>query len=474
MFRRGGYRYRMGFLVVTLLLMLMLTLSAAAVGDTNRGKIAAMTFDDGPNAKITPALLDELAERGVKCTFFVLGQWAEYYPELVTRAHDEGHQIASHTYSHVALTTQSDWKIQQEVEKTRSTLSELTGEDNFMIRLPYGDGNTSSRVLQYMNAPVILWSVDATNGKTPYTEEQLYQGILEQIYDGAIILMHDTSDANQRAALRAIDTLQAEGWSFVTVEELFRLRGVTPLDNTVYYSVPDAGTYYDENRLSEHWAYDSICYVNQIRLMEGDGVGFKPNEYMTRAMAVTVLWRAMGCPEQEGDIAAFDDVPEGTWYSQPVSWGRQTGVVQGMSENLFQPLDMVTREQFCTMLVRLASCQARTLSGDCADAYSDGFRVSDWARDSVEAVWSAGFVSANETSIFRPQDSLTRAEAAELLAWYDRNGDQPVADEPEEDTEGIPEQPSSRHKLGTVSVVPVVCIAGAIALWTSKKKTCKK
>lgn len=414
---RSGSIKRILCLVTACVLVLLCAAPAAAAGPT-RGKYAALTFDDGPNLTITPQLLDGLAERNVKCTFFTLGLYANLYPEIVQRAREEGHQIASHTYNHKILSHQTDATITSEVNGTREVLSSITGEDNFMVRLPYGDGYNNSRVLNCINAPVILWSVDPTNGKADYTTYSLYSGIVNRIYDGSIILLHDTSGSNMHAALQAIDTLQADGWTFVTVEELFRIKGVTPENNTVYFSVPDASTYFDEANLGSHWAHESINYVSEAGLMQGDGDGFKPNEYLTRAMALTILWRACGEPESEAGFT-FMDVPEDSWYEQAVRWGVENGLINGYSETEFAPGDMVSREQFCTLIMRLAELEERQFSAEFEyRAYTDASHVSEWAAEAVTALWSAGFVSANETSAFRPTDSLTRAEAAEMLMWY--------------------------------------------------------
>lgn len=433
---------------------------ALAAEQPVRGKLVALTFDDGPNINVTPTLLDELAERNVKCTFFVVGYCAQAYPELVLRAYEQGHQIASHTYNHPALTGKSDYVIQQEIEGTRALLESITGEKNFMLRLPYGDGATSSRVLGYANAPVIMWSVDPTNGRYPNTEEQLYRGILKQVHDGAIILLHDTSSVNVRAAMRAIETLQSEGYSFVTLDELFRLKGVSPQNGTVYSRVDAPAGGYDESRLREHWAHPAIESLKARGIMVGDSGGFRPEDYMTRAMAVTLLWRASGEPSGT-EVSLFGDVPLDEWYADAVSWGHQTGIVLGVDEDHFMPLELITREQLCTLIIRLAAKQGAALPDGVAAAriYGDVKRISPWARSSVERIWSAGFVSANDASIFRPGDSVTRAEAAELIHWY-------LQYAPEKPAEPLVEQSSS------ITTAPLyVVMADSLHLISMPKKS---
>ena len=399
---------------------LIVIMTCAAGPVPEKGKLIAITFDDGPHETVTPKLLDELAVRNVKSTFFVLGTCANQYPDIVLRAHNEGHQIASHTYNHYALSTRSNESVYNEVENTRALLESITGNSNFMVRPPYGDGYNNSRVLQNINAPIILWSVDATNGRYPAYEEQLYRGTINGARDGSIILFHDTSTENLNAAMRAIDYLSEQGYTFVTVEELFRLKGVTPYNNASYRSIDDAGTYYDESYLSEHWAYAPIQDVSAREIMIGDGAGFKPNDYMTRAMAVTLLWRAAGQPQPAVlDTASFSDVPESEWYTEAVTWGQESGVLQGYSPEFFGPMDIASREQFSVLIVRLADYLDIHLPfSDQLPTYSDHPKISNWALQSLQLLWGAGFVSRNETSVFRPQDSVTRAEAAELISWF--------------------------------------------------------
>ena len=125
-------------LSVLLLICSFLTLLLPPARAADGAKVAAFTFDDGPHATITPELLDALAQRGVHATFFVNGKNAERYPDIVLRAAAEGHQIANHTYSHSQLTKLSDEDVLYEVSRTQDYLSELLGEDEYLVRVPYG------------------------------------------------------------------------------------------------------------------------------------------------------------------------------------------------------------------------------------------------------------------------------------------------------------------------------------------------
>lgn len=210
-------------------------LCACGIGNkANEPKFIAITFDDGPEYTWTPAMLDGLAERNVKATFFMVGQWTPGKDEIISRIQAEGHQIGSHTVSHERLTEKTDEQILEELADYEETMRGYTGQSNFWLRPPYGD--CDERVASLCNVPVILWSIDPAAGETVPAEE-MEETIVREAKDGAIILMHDTTEANVVASLGAIDRLMEEGYVFVTVEQLFQLKGVTPEPGKIYREV---------------------------------------------------------------------------------------------------------------------------------------------------------------------------------------------------------------------------------------------
>ncbi len=410
----------------------------------NNTKLIALTFDDGPHKTVTPKLLDALAERNVKVTFFLVGRNIEYYPEIAERAANEGHQLANHSYSHPWFTKISAASIEKELERTNELIAGASGKNDNMVRIPYGD--ISKTVKKLVGAPIIQWSVDPANGYMSSSEELMKKNFLITAADGAIALLHDTGEKNLNVALYAIDELLAKGYEFVTLDELFRLRGVKPEDGVVYYSVPSGSseTYYDESKLSEHWAAEDIDYVLKNQIILGDGESFSPNTYMSRAMAATILWRLAGSPQQaqpvqtglvqffmsrcsrslsslssRGSSLGFADVPEGQWYSQAVSWAYENGYIKGVSESSFAPDEYITREQFYTILGRYAqenqNSKPKAIN---IVSYRDDERTSPWACGYVSLLRDCGFVSKNDREIFRPLDYISRAEAAELITWF--------------------------------------------------------
>mgnify|MGYP004470104489 FL=1 len=180
-------------------------------------KKVALTFDDGPNPDYTPELLDELKKRGVPATFFVLGAEVEQYPQLVRRASEEGHLIGVHSYKHVNLRQLSDQQAVEQVNRTNEAIHAACGQYASYIRPPYGCWKED---LDYEVQMVeVLWDIDPRDWATT-SADLVVQRVLQDVEENSIILLHDASESSVRAACMIIDRLQAQGYTFVTVEEL--------------------------------------------------------------------------------------------------------------------------------------------------------------------------------------------------------------------------------------------------------------
>lgn len=233
-------KYQRGVVLCSLLFVLCIAgiiRSAAPTEETvvtcPAGKYVALTFDDGPRADTTGRLLDGLQQRGARATFFVLGSLAEWNKELLLRMAAEGHQIGQHTYSHVALENQPEWMVRQELTQTERILEAVLGEGDYWLRPPYG--LISEQQYALCHTPLITWSVDPEDWK--YRDcEQVTKAVLAGIESGDVILMHDIYDSSVDAALKIVDALQRQGYTFVTVRELMELYGVTPAEGELYRS----------------------------------------------------------------------------------------------------------------------------------------------------------------------------------------------------------------------------------------------
>ncbi len=145
------------------------------------GPYIAMTFDDGPSPELTPKLLDILKARGIKATFFVVGQNAAQYPDILKRMVAEGHEIGNHSWSHPALTKLGADGVAKQIESTNEAIEKATGQKVTVMRPPYG---ATSQILNHRFADqygmkVILWSVDPLDWKyrnSARVSSQILQG----------------------------------------------------------------------------------------------------------------------------------------------------------------------------------------------------------------------------------------------------------------------------------------------------------
>ena len=177
----------------------------------------ALTFDDGPHQTCTPALLDGLKQRGVKATFFLMGENIAGKEELVQRMQADGHLIGNHSYRHIQMTKEGAEQACAEIEQTEQLIQSITGKRPEYLRPPYGAWNEQLECR--VNLTTVLWNVDSLDWKFQNTK-RIVRRVEKDVKDGDIILMHDIFPTSVEAALRIVDDLQAQGYEFVTVEEL--------------------------------------------------------------------------------------------------------------------------------------------------------------------------------------------------------------------------------------------------------------
>ena len=196
--------------------------------------LIALTFDDGPFPTTTPRLLDILTEKDVPATFFMLGNMARGNPEIVQRAARERHEIASHTMYHQNLASLSTAAVQSDINEANTTFNAILGTGPAYTRPPYG--NINDVVSASVGTPMILWSVDTRDWQNKDTGA-IVSTAMSEVYDGAIILMHDIYPTSVDAIPTLVDTLRQAGYEFVTISELAKLRGVQLVPGTAYYSL---------------------------------------------------------------------------------------------------------------------------------------------------------------------------------------------------------------------------------------------
>jgi cellulose synthase/poly-beta-1,6-N-acetylglucosamine synthase-like glycosyltransferase/spore germination protein YaaH/peptidoglycan/xylan/chitin deacetylase (PgdA/CDA1 family) len=195
------------------------------------GKIA-LTFDDGPDPRYTPVILDELKKAGVKATFFVIGSQAEKYPDLLRRIYAEGHDIGNHTYTHPNIAEISLTQLRLEVAATERLLETLIDRQSHLFRSPYGEDSepeTQDQVrpieeLAKLGYITVGMGIDPSDWTRPGTQA-IIDSTLEQAKagQGNVVLLHDSGgDRSQTVAAipGLIRELRAGGYQLVTVSQL--------------------------------------------------------------------------------------------------------------------------------------------------------------------------------------------------------------------------------------------------------------
>ena len=186
----------------------------------------ALTFDDGPCEK-TLHLLDTLAQHNAHASFFIVGQEAQNGRHITLRAHQAGHQILNHTWSHPDLTTLTADEIKKELLDTEAVITAIVGHCPKIFRPPYGRVNdTVKAVAAELGYAILNWSVDPMDwdGKA---SEQIYSEIMAKVHDHAVILCHDIFEATPPAIEKVVPELM-ESYRMVTVSELFEGVSLTP------------------------------------------------------------------------------------------------------------------------------------------------------------------------------------------------------------------------------------------------------
>lgn len=202
------------------------------------------------------------------------------------------------------------------------------------------------------------------------------------------------------------------------------------VDNAVsYVTVPVHGDapVVPENPFTD--VAEGACYYDAVLALAEQGIingmtetTFCPDNQLTRAQVVTMLYRMAGAPETDA-AAAFADVPEGAYYADALAWAVETGVTEGVSETEFAPDMDVTREQFVTFLYRFAALEGQA-DGEPADlsTFQDAALVADWAQEAMAWAVGQGIVEGVTEDTIVPQGTATRAQAVTMLYRYEQLG----------------------------------------------------
>ena len=184
--------------------------------NTQMRKVVALTFDDGPHEKITPQILEILRKKDAQATFFVMGEKVKEYPTLAKKIIKEGHEIGTHTFSHVDLSQLSKRQAEKEIMRTQKVIRRKTGRNAIFLRPPFG----KIREDEIPKALVVVsWNVDTLDW-TGVSVESILKKVRKECRPGSIILMHDQYENTAKALPYIIDWLREENYDIISVEEL--------------------------------------------------------------------------------------------------------------------------------------------------------------------------------------------------------------------------------------------------------------
>jgi polysaccharide deacetylase family sporulation protein PdaB len=194
-----------------------------------RIKKIALTFDDVPDPRFTPDVLNVLSQYHVKATFFIGGKRAQDHPEILRRIHREGHAIGNHSYDHPQFTRISLSHFQSQILTTEQIINHIVGVKPTIIRPPYGDISEQQLIWAKKHGYMIInWNVDSLDWKG-ISKEKVKKNILSHVGPGSIILQHAGGGIGSdltgtiQALPDIIQNLRKRGYTFVTVPELLQI-----------------------------------------------------------------------------------------------------------------------------------------------------------------------------------------------------------------------------------------------------------
>ena len=188
-------------------------------------RVASITFDDGPNPRATPRILDVLKGEDVKATFFILGRHADRWPDLVQRVADEGHQVGNHGWHHRKLHRRTPGYVRDDLTKGTDSIARACGVHPTVFRAPHGFRSPwVTPIARSMGQRTIGWSLGVWDSARPGVDE-IVRRTLDGMRPGSILLLHDGDgydpDGDRQQTAEAlpgiIRGLRTRGFSFMTL-----------------------------------------------------------------------------------------------------------------------------------------------------------------------------------------------------------------------------------------------------------------
>ena len=187
--------------------------------DTREKKVA-ITFDAAWTNQDTEQIIEILKKHNAKATFFIVGDWAEKFPESVKAFFDAGHTIANHSDTHKAFSKCSREEIKEEIVNCNKKLEEITGKPVTLVRAPSGDYTDQSlEVCKELGMTMIQWNCDSLD-YTKISINEIVNRVIKGATNGSILLFHNGVDNTAPALDEILTQLEMQGYTFVSVEDL--------------------------------------------------------------------------------------------------------------------------------------------------------------------------------------------------------------------------------------------------------------
>mgnify|MGYP000132346875 FL=1 len=194
---------------------------------TGSGQRIHLSFDDGPDPRYTPILLDILRQKQVPASFFIVGRRAEEAPDLIKAIREAGHEIGWHTYFHKHAYLLSPWRSIETMRRGKAELERIWGEPLRWFRPPWGASNVfQGWAAKRLGLQVVLWTANARDWSFSTGKAGIIRRLQSRVKPNTIIVLHDAggdpgAPGHMLEALpEAIDILRASGYEFVSLREI--------------------------------------------------------------------------------------------------------------------------------------------------------------------------------------------------------------------------------------------------------------
>lgn len=187
--------------------------------DPNK-KMIAITLDDGPHKTNTLKVIEEFEKYNGRATFLMQGKNVKLYPDVVKTVYEHGFEIGSHSWDHPDLRKLDSDGVNKQIVDTQNEVFKVTGFEPKIIRPPYGATNDTAKAVIYNNGmKIALWSLDTEDWKLK-DANKIKDVILDKVFDGAVILVHDIHSFTVEGLEMALKELDSRGYQFVTLDTL--------------------------------------------------------------------------------------------------------------------------------------------------------------------------------------------------------------------------------------------------------------